>query len=101
MRTRVHLVEIDPAWHSGCSLSPQSQITLLHQRQLLVSSRCVGDSDAGGCPTIPIPLLAPDADVPLDLSRAIHLAYEEADYDLTIDYGHKPRHQRRMWNSNG
>jgi len=25
-------------------------------------------------PTIPIPLLAPDADVPLDLSRAIHLA---------------------------
>jgi len=27
----------------------------------------------------------PDADVPLDLSRAIHLAYE-ADYDLTIDY---------------
>jgi hypothetical protein len=41
-------------------------------------------------PTIPIPLLAPDADVPLDLSRAIHQVYEEADYDLTIDYSRQP-----------
>lgn len=41
-------------------------------------------------PTIPIPLLSPDADVPLDLSQAIHRVYEEADYDLTIDYSRQP-----------
>jgi hypothetical protein len=41
-------------------------------------------------PTIPIPLLSPDADVPLDLSLAIHQVYEEADYDLTIDYSRQP-----------
>ncbi len=36
-------------------------------------------------PTILIPLLASDADVPLDLSEAIQQVYQEADYDLTID----------------
>jgi hypothetical protein len=41
-------------------------------------------------PTIPIPLLSPDADVPLDLSGAIQQVYEEADYDLTINYSHQP-----------
>ena len=41
-------------------------------------------------PTIPIPLLSPDADIPLDLSQAIHQVYGEADYDLTIDYSRQP-----------
>lgn len=41
-------------------------------------------------PTIPIPLLQPDPDVPLDLSDAIHQVYAEADYDLTIDYSRQP-----------
>jgi hypothetical protein len=41
-------------------------------------------------PTIPIPLLAPDADIPLDLSEAIQQVYQKADYDLTIDYSRQP-----------
>lgn len=40
-------------------------------------------------PIIPVPLLAPDADVPLALSVALNAIYEEAAYDLSIDY-HQP-----------
>lgn len=36
-------------------------------------------------PTIPIPLLPPDADVPLNLSNALHQVYEEADFDILPD----------------
>lgn len=40
-------------------------------------------------PTIPIPLLAPDPPVPLDLGQALRTGYERARYDLRVDY-HKP-----------
>jgi len=40
-------------------------------------------------PTLPIPLLAPDPDVPLDLAAALAAIYDEAGYDLSIDY-HRP-----------
>jgi hypothetical protein len=40
-------------------------------------------------PLRPIPLLFPDADVPLDLGQAIQTIYDEAAYDLRIDY-HQP-----------
>lgn len=41
-------------------------------------------------PTIPIPLLPPDVEVPLDLSTAMQTVYLEADYNLTINYTHQP-----------
>ena len=41
-------------------------------------------------PTIPIPLLPPDPEIPLKLSDAIAQVYEEADYDLTINYTRQP-----------
>ena len=41
-------------------------------------------------PTIPIPLLPPDPEVPLNLAQAIAQVYAEADYDLTIDYTRQP-----------
>lgn len=93
MRTGVHLVEIDLI---------RRGIRVLSESPIPKSHYCISVSRAGErvdvwaiqmqeeLPTIPIPLLAPDADVPLDLSRAIHLVYEEADYDLTIDYSRKP-----------
>lgn len=37
-------------------------------------------------PTLPVPLRHPDADVPLDLSAALSAVYDEAAYDLSIDY---------------
>jgi hypothetical protein len=41
-------------------------------------------------PTIPIPLLAPDPSVPLDLGQALRTAYERARYDLRVDYRQLP-----------
>lgn len=93
MRAGVHLVEIDLIRRGMRSLS-ESLIPKSHY--------CINVTHAGErvdvwtvqmqetLPTIPIPLLAPDADVPLDLSGAIRQVYEEADYDLTIDYSRQP-----------
>ncbi|MCI0696219.1 DUF4058 family protein [candidate division KSB1 bacterium] len=41
-------------------------------------------------PLLPVPLLAPDPDVPLDLGRAIQSIYDAAAYDLRLDYGQAP-----------
>ncbi len=41
-------------------------------------------------PLIPVPLHEPDADVPLDLGRAIQTIYDTAAYDLRIDYREQP-----------
>lgn len=41
-------------------------------------------------PVLPVPLLEPDPDVPLDLGRAIRIIYDRAAYDLRIDYSQPP-----------
>ena len=41
-------------------------------------------------PTIPIPLLAGDADVTLDLSKALATIYDLLGFDLSIDYSRPP-----------
>jgi hypothetical protein len=41
-------------------------------------------------PVIPIPLQRQDKEVPLDLGKALHTAYERACYDLRIDYRSPP-----------
>ena len=41
-------------------------------------------------PIIPIPLKSPDSDVPLDLQAVLSEIYEEAAYDLTLDYAQSP-----------
>ncbi|MCI0397524.1 MAG: DUF4058 family protein [Chloroflexi bacterium] len=41
-------------------------------------------------PVVPVPLRAPDPDVPLELSPALAAVYEEAAYDLSIDYRQPP-----------
>ena len=41
-------------------------------------------------PIVPVPLRAPDADVALDLGAALAAVYDEAAYDLSIDYGAPP-----------
>ncbi|MDW8319250.1 MAG: DUF4058 family protein [Anaerolineae bacterium] len=41
-------------------------------------------------PLVPVPLLDPDPDVPLDLSAALATIYDEAAYDLSIDYSATP-----------
>ena len=41
-------------------------------------------------PVVPIPLRAPDADVPLDLAMAFSAIYERAAYDLSLNYAAPP-----------
>ncbi len=41
-------------------------------------------------PTVPVPLKAPDADVPLDLQAALDQVYVEAAYELSLDYTQEP-----------
>jgi Protein of unknown function (DUF4058) len=41
-------------------------------------------------PVVPVPLQAPDTDVPLDLQAVLASIYDEAAYDLTLDYAQSP-----------
>lgn len=41
-------------------------------------------------PVLPVPLRAPDADVPLDVQTALTVIYDESDYGRTIDYRQAP-----------
>lgn len=41
-------------------------------------------------PTIGIPLRRPDPDIPLELAKVLHEAYEHGAYDLSIDYRKDP-----------
>ncbi len=89
----VHLVEVDLIRRGSRPIS-DAQIPQLHYRitvtrandRLEVWTLQLQDS----LPTVPVPLLPLDPKVPLNLSQAIHQVYEEADYDLTIDYSRDP-----------
>lgn len=41
-------------------------------------------------PVVPVPLQDPDPDVPLDLQSVLAAIYDEAAYDLTLDYSQTP-----------
>jgi hypothetical protein len=41
-------------------------------------------------PVVPVPLLKPDPDVPLDLGAAVATVYDHAAYDLSVDYRRAP-----------
>ncbi|MGF1482440.1 MAG: DUF4058 family protein [Cyanophyceae cyanobacterium] len=41
-------------------------------------------------PVVPVPLPDPDPDVPLDLQAALTAIYDEAAYDLSVDYSQLP-----------
>ncbi|MBK7478114.1 MAG: DUF4058 family protein [Haliscomenobacter sp.] len=41
-------------------------------------------------PVLPVPLKAPDPDVPLDLGQVLRIVYERSLYQLSIDYTQLP-----------
>jgi hypothetical protein len=41
-------------------------------------------------PVVPVPLRSPDPDVPLELSPALAAIYDEAAYELSVDYSQPP-----------
>lgn len=53
-------------------------------------------------PVLPVPLRAPDPDVPLDLRKALDLVYERSMYELSINYSEDPpppalSSERKKW----
>lgn len=53
-------------------------------------------------PVVPVPLRAPDADVPLDLGKVLKIIYERSLYQLSIDYNETPpppefSEEEQMW----
>lgn len=90
----VHLIEIDlirrgtrPLRHPRIPETPY-QITLTRGHSGLTDIWAVQLQER--LPTIPVPLLPPDGDVLLDLQAALTAAYDEAAYDLSIDYAQPP-----------
>jgi hypothetical protein len=93
IRSGIHLVEVDLIRRGTRPIS-DPQIPASHYRITVTRANqgievwTVQMQES--LPTVGIPLLPPNADVPLNLSHAIQQVYEEADYDLTIDYSHQP-----------
>lgn len=90
-----NLVEIDllrrgepPARLIG--LPEASYFVFLTRAQRVGQSEVWPLSVRDSLPVIPVPLQEGDADVALDLGRALRDAYDEAGYELSIDYGQPP-----------
>lgn len=96
----VHLLEIDLLRRGQ---RPAVTNRLLHQERLENAHYLVTLVRAGSLamevwpvsvqerlPVIAVPLHAPDADVPLDLAEVLTTIYDEAAYDLSIDYSQPP-----------
>lgn len=91
LQAQAHLVEIDllrrGRRHVSTATMPRaSYYVFLTRTQNRRQVDVWAISLRGSLPTIPIPLRAPDADVPLNLQTAFTEAYERARYDLSIDY---------------
>ncbi|MDJ0703524.1 MAG: DUF4058 family protein [Leptolyngbyaceae cyanobacterium MO_188.B28] len=93
-RAGVHLVELDllrrgvrPFAHPQLPEVPYAiALTRSHDKVMGVWPLTLQDA----LPTIPIPLQSPDPDVPLDLSAVLQEVYDEAAYDLSLDYTAPP-----------
>ena len=95
LESSVHLVEIDllrqwPRMPLEGTLPPADYVIVVSK----ASERPVCDvwpvELRQPLPVLPIPLLPPDPDIPLDLGQALRTAYARARYDLRIDYTQPP-----------
>lgn len=91
---KVHLIEIDllrrgtrPFEHPRLPAVPYLvTLTRAEANQVEVWPILLQDT----LPVIPVPLRSPDLDVPLDLASALRGIYDEAFYNLSVDYGKPP-----------
>lgn len=91
LRADVHLLEIDllrkgtrPPLQSPVPIAPYYVILSRVERRPYVEVWPIQLS--AKLPVLPIPLLAPDPDVPLDLGAVVANVYERGGYDVQIDY---------------
>jgi len=92
---RAHLLEIDllrqgtrPPRLIGLPESDYFVFLTRAERSDLTETWPIGVRDP--LPVVPVPLLPGDDDVPLDLGHALRAIYDEARYDLSIDYDKPP-----------
>jgi len=95
LAANAHLVEIDllrqgtrPPRLKGLPASDYAIFVTRAERRDLTGVWPLGVRDP--LPVVPVPLLPGDADVPLDLGHALRTIYDEARYDLSIDYRQPP-----------
>lgn len=93
-RAGVHLLEID-LLRRGTHLVTHPRlpdvpylVTLTRAYARQVEVWPVKFQDA--LPLVPVPLRSPDPDVPLEVSLALASVYDEAAYDLSVDYNQPP-----------
>lgn len=95
LRTSTHLLEID-LLHSGerppleTPLPGAPYFVLLHRDEDRPNVGIWPLRVQEPIPVVPVPLLQPDPDVPLDLGVAIHTIYDESAYDMRIVYTQPP-----------
>jgi hypothetical protein len=96
LRTEVHLLEIDllRSGHRPPLATPLPDdapyFIFLSRGQRRPTVEIWPLSLQKPIPVIPVPLLVPDPDVPLDLNQIIETIYDEAAYDLRLDYTQPP-----------
>ena len=95
LRSDVHFMEIDllrkgtrPPLHSPVPQAPYYVVLSRVERRPHAEVWPIQLSDR--LPVLPIPLLAPDPDVPLDLGAVVAAVYERGGYDVQIDYQQPP-----------
>jgi hypothetical protein len=95
LRSSVHLMEIDllRAGHRPPLVTPLPEapyFVFLHRGDNRPKVEIWPLRIQEAIPVLPVPLLYPDPDVPLDLGRAIQTIYDVAVYRLRLDYGEPP-----------
>jgi hypothetical protein len=90
----VHLLELD-LLRRGSRPIPHPRLPSSHYLVALTRAH-VGHTEiwplmmSEALPIVPVPLHPPDNDIALDLSAALTATYDEAAYDLSIDYTQEP-----------
>jgi hypothetical protein len=93
--SRAHLVELDllrggERLPTIEPLKPADYFAFVLRREMLPKGAVYAWSLREPLPTVPIPLAAGDADVPLNLQIAFTTTYDRAGYDYSLDYRRPP-----------
>jgi hypothetical protein len=93
LNSRVHLIELD-LLRGGARPGSEVADEPVEAEYILLVNRAGGQRVSEiwpvalneQLPILPVPLVSPDPDVPLDLNAAIHAVYADSRYDTRIDY---------------
>lgn len=95
LSSAAHLIEIDllragERWSLGRGERREAYRVLVSRARTHRDAEVWPVALSDPLPAVPLPLLKPDPDVPMDLGAAMARVYDGAGYDLIIDYGAPP-----------